>query len=185
MKKIIFILITGIMLGSSVVSCKSAPSDDFSGIGDATTAPFTITNYLKFEWTTTYSSAQYALFSGYLYEQGDSIYKGTFDGLSGTSYYYDDGTFYFEVIAANLDSWTITTTELSQVEKATSFAGIGDCGTKCFDSPNGVKITWNTTYESEQFALFSAFTYQIGDSIYKDHFDELSFIEENAILILK
>ncbi|PWI48068.1 hypothetical protein CEE45_08570 [Candidatus Heimdallarchaeota archaeon B3_Heim] len=147
--------------------------DTFTGTESKTTATFTSNNFVKIVWTTTYDSPDYTLFSVYIYEQGNSIFKGSFSGLEGTTYYYDDGTLYFDVSAANLNSWTITTSDTSG-EYSTSFSGFGSANTKLFTSSGNVKITWTTTYDSPDYAFFSVFTYEVGNSIFKDYFTGLS-----------
>ncbi len=147
--------------------------DTFTGTGSKTTATFNSNGIVKVVWTTTYDSPDYALFSVYTYEQGNSIFKDSFSGLEGTTYYYDDGTLYFDVSAANLNSWTITTSDTSG-EYSTSFSGFGSVNTKLFTCSGNVKITWTTTYDSPDYAYFSVFTYELGESIFEDYFDGLS-----------
>ena len=147
--------------------------DTFTGTGSKTTATFTSNGIVKIVWTTTYDSPDYALFSVFTYEQGNSIFKDSFSGLEGTTYYYDDGTLYFDVSAANLNSWTITTSDTSG-EYSTSFSGYGSSNTKLFTSSGNIKITWTTTYDSPDYAFFSVFTYEQGNIIFKDSFTGLS-----------
>lgn len=147
--------------------------DTFTGSGSKTTATFTSSGIVKIVWSTTYDSPDFAMFSFFVYEQGNSIFKELFNGLEGTSYYYDDGTLYFDVSAANLNSWTITTSDTSG-EYGTSFSGSGSINTKLFTSSGNVKITWTSTYDDEAFALFNVFTYKVGSSIFKDSFNGLS-----------
>ncbi|MFQ5978711.1 MAG: hypothetical protein ACE5OZ_11340 [Candidatus Heimdallarchaeota archaeon] len=155
------------------LSASPGAGDTFTGVGSSTTATFTSSGIVKVEWTTTSDSPTYALFSAYIYEQGDSIFKDLFGGLSGTTYYYDDGTLYFDVSAANLNSWSITTSDTAG-EYGTSFSGSDSKNTKLFTGSGNVKITWTTTYDSETFALFSVYTYELGNSIFADMFSGLS-----------
>ncbi|MCE7747270.1 MAG: hypothetical protein GPJ51_02665 [Candidatus Heimdallarchaeota archaeon] len=81
----------------------------FNGTGWLTTATFTVTEDARFVWTTTYDDEYWADFHCFVYPEGEDIfYETDFSGLSGTSYLYEEGTFYMEIIEANTNSWQIT-----------------------------------------------------------------------------
>lgn len=87
----------------------------FSGQGYKTSAPFTITtSFWRYRWEYTTSSPDYAGFHVYVYPEGEtSSYVNAFsvDGPSASDdeYVYDgEDNFYFDVLAANLDSWSLT-----------------------------------------------------------------------------
>lgn len=85
----------------------------FTGSGDKTTPPFTVTTS---EWIIDWSyttNSNYPAFYIYIYPRGETAsYVTSIDAgeaTSGTSYCYAGaGEYYVEVLAANLISWTIT-----------------------------------------------------------------------------
>jgi len=80
----------------------------FTGTNDVTTATFTVTEDARFVWTTTTSYPEYDAFAVFVYPQGETnMYETEFEGVSGTSYLYAEGTFYMVVLTANLNSWRI------------------------------------------------------------------------------
>jgi hypothetical protein len=84
----------------------------FTGAGDITTEPFQINSQdWKVSWTYTTSASQYASFSIFVYQIGNSVPIAMLDNesSSGSSFSYSGpGQYYFETNTANLDSWTIT-----------------------------------------------------------------------------
>ena len=90
----------------------------FTGTGWLTTSTFTVTEDARFVWSTTYDDPAWADFHAYVFPEGEDIlYETDFSGLEGTSYLYETGTFYIEVIEANTNSWRI---EVQQKEFSTT-----------------------------------------------------------------
>lgn len=85
----------------------------FSGKGDKTTAPFTISgSKWRVSWTVKADDPEYAAFGFFVYPEGETaIYVESIsqDGVgSDTTYIYQgNDRFYIAVLAANLKSWTI------------------------------------------------------------------------------
>ena len=88
----------------------------FSGSGDKTTQPFTIKGD---EWRVKYTTKadseypEYAVFGVFVYPRGETVmYASAWDcdgkSCSDIQYIYEGiGDYYFSVIAANIDSWSL------------------------------------------------------------------------------
>jgi hypothetical protein len=97
----------------------------YTGTTDKITSVFSISEDARFTWSTTYDDEYWALFTFFIYPQGETVfYEDWFDGLSGSTYFYATGNFYLDVITANLNSWQVT---VEQKDYGTT--GGGELGT--------------------------------------------------------
>ena len=95
-----------------------------TGVGDKTTQIFELTEDARFVWNTTYDNEEWSAFSAWIYEVGSKYSSSHFNGLSGTSYFYQKGEFYIEANTANLNSWEIKIQQKSSTTTPTD--GNGD-----------------------------------------------------------
>lgn len=81
----------------------------FSGSGDTTTDTFHCDNKCKFVWTVQ-GDPDWTYWYAFVFRPGGSIYVDQWDTdrpSTGTTYLYRSGDFYFDIGAANVDSWEI------------------------------------------------------------------------------
>ncbi len=162
MHKTLISLLFALLFLSSLTHTVSG--DTFTGVGNKTTATFDSATYTKIEWITV-ASNEFDVFSTFIYKQGEALYGGSFDGSEGTTYLYDDGTFYFDVLAANIDSWEITTTPTSGDYFTDTVSGIASANTKLFECFGECEITWSTVAENE-FDIFTVFIEPIVEDLF-------------------
>lgn len=159
-------IITTLMIISFLTSVTTSVSGEtFTGVGNKTTATFDSATYTKVVWTTT-ASNEFDVFSAYIKPiVEDVLFLESFDGPEGTTYLYADGTFYFDVLAANLDSWQITTTPTTGEYFTDITSGQGNTNTKLFECFGECEITWSTVAANE-FDVFSVFIEPIDEDIF-------------------
>jgi len=85
----------------------------FSGVGDKTTAPFTVpTSEFIIEWEWSAPDPSYGMMAFFVYPRGETamyLESVNCDAQTGSTYSYSGpGEMYLMVLAANLSSWTIT-----------------------------------------------------------------------------
>ncbi|OLS27463.1 MAG: hypothetical protein HeimC2_11260 [Candidatus Heimdallarchaeota archaeon LC_2] len=163
MNKNLISLLLVILFLSSIST--SVSGDTFTGVGNKTTATFESVKYTKIDWTTT-ASNEFDIFSAFIEPIiEDVFFLDSFDGSTGTTYLYEEGTFYFDVIAANLDSWEITTTPTTGEYFTDTTSGQGNSNTKLFECFGECEITWSTVAANE-FDVFSAFIEPIEEKLF-------------------
>lgn len=152
----------------------SVKADTFTGSGSLTTDTFESVKYTKIDWSTV-ASNEFNIFSVFVYEQGDVLLTDAFGEALGTTYLYESGTFYLDVTAANLDSWSITTTPTNgeYLSDGDTITGIGNTNSKLFNCHGDCSISWEGVATNE-FDIFSVFIYEVGNILMTSTFSELT-----------
>ena len=94
-------------------------------------------------WSTTPAN-QYDGFSVFIIQLNNDLFLNNFDGPSGTTHLFASGTFYFQVLVANLLSWSITI-DVQDVDSSTTT--LQDLSTN--NSSSNQDVDANTSTETD------------------------------------
>lgn len=167
-KKILLSIIISLVFTFSTIGVTPITTDTFTGTSDETTSTFAIEKYAKIDWA--YENAsRFSYFEAFMYAEGDTYYpdyKINFgENVTGTTYYYLGGTYYFNVTAYNIKNWEIKTTEISgdYLSNQDVITGFYSKNSKIFKSFGDTEITWSTV-KANDYDGFFVYIYSPGSS---------------------